>query len=47
LSEKDSDPTLQGHARAQAEGLRHKSAFEQPINYSGRGTAIPEHCEIS
>jgi hypothetical protein len=28
-------------------GLRQKSAFAQPINYSGSGTAIPEECKIS
>jgi hypothetical protein len=47
LSEKDSDPTLQGDARAHADGLRHKSAFAEPINYSGSGTAISEQCEIT
>jgi len=47
LSEKDSDPTLQLYPSAHAGGLRHKSAFAQPINYSGSGTAIPEQCEIS
>jgi hypothetical protein len=45
-SEKDSDPTLQGHPRAPSLGLCQKSAFAQPINYRGRGTAIPEECEI-
>jgi len=46
-SEKDSDPTLQGHARSQAGGLRQKTTFAHPINYSGRGTAILEECEMS
>jgi hypothetical protein len=45
-SEKDSDPTLQGHAGAHAGGLRQKSAFAQPINDNGRGVAIPKECEI-
>jgi hypothetical protein len=46
MSEKNSDPTLQSRAGAHADGLRHKSASAQPINYSGSGTAIPEQCEI-
>jgi len=45
-SQKDGDPTLQGHPAAPSLGRRQKSAFAQPVNYSGRGTAIPEECEI-
>jgi hypothetical protein len=47
MSEKDSDPTLQGHPAAPSRGLRQKFAFAQPINYSRRRMAIPEECEIS
>jgi len=46
LSEKDSDPTLQSHPGASSLGLRQKSAFAQPINYSGRG-AGPAEGEIT
>jgi hypothetical protein len=45
-AQQDSDPTPQGHAKTPSRSLRQKSAFAQPINYSGRGTAIPEECEI-
>jgi len=45
-SEKDSNPTVQGDPGASSLGLRQKSALTQPINYGGRGTAIPEECEI-
>jgi len=45
-SQKDGDPALQGHPPAPSLGLRQKSAFAQPINYSGRRAAIPEECEI-
>jgi hypothetical protein len=38
---------LQGHPGAPSRGLRYKSAFAQPINYSGRRVAIPEECEIN
>jgi hypothetical protein len=37
MSQKDSDPTLQGHPGAPSLGLGYKSAFAQPINHSGRG----------
>jgi hypothetical protein len=47
MSEKDSDPTLKGHARTPSGGFREKSAFAQPIKYCGRGTAIPEECKIN
>jgi len=47
MSEKDSDPTIQGYPPAPSRGLRQKSAFAQPINYSGRGTVIPEECKIT
>ena len=47
VSAKESGPTLQGHSGAASLGLRQKSAFAQPTNYSGRGTAIPEECKIS
>jgi len=47
MSEKDSDPTLKGHARTPSGGFREKSAFAQPITYCGRGTAIPEECKIN
>ena len=47
VSAKDSDPTLQGHPWAASRGLRQKSAFAQPINYSGRRVVIPEECKIT
>jgi hypothetical protein len=47
MSEKDSDPTLQGHPGAPSHSFRQKSAFAQPSNNSGRGAAIPEECKIS
>ena len=46
-SEKDSGPTLQGHAAAEMGGLRHKATFAQPINNNRRRIAIPEECEIT
>jgi hypothetical protein len=47
MSEKDSDPTLQGHPTAPSRGLRQKFAFAQPTNYNRRRITIPEECEIS
>jgi hypothetical protein len=47
MAKKNSEPTLQGHPCAPSLGLRQKSPFAQPINYSGRGAAIPEESKIS
>jgi hypothetical protein len=42
LSEKDSDPTLQGHAGAPSFGPREKSALAQATDYKGRWTITLE-----
>jgi len=46
LSEKDSGPTLQGHAGAPSFGRRQKSALAQAIDYKGRWAIVPE-CKIT
>jgi hypothetical protein len=47
MSEKDSDPTLQGHSAGPPGGLDQKSAFAQPINRTERGASNPAECDIT
>src|SRR5215510_5520410 len=48
ISEKDSDPTLQGHPAAwRTGGLHEKSAFAQPFNLIETGADSPAECDIT
>ena len=48
MSEKGSDPTPQGHpTAAPMGGLHQKSAFTQPVNYSGSRACSPAECDIT
>src|SRR5262249_52974497 len=48
ISEKDSDPTLQGHPAARRTGgLHEKSAFAQPFNLIEPGADSPAECDIT
>jgi hypothetical protein len=48
VSEKSSDPTLQGHpTAAPIGGLHQKSAFAQPFNRTGMGARSPAECDIT
>jgi hypothetical protein len=48
VSEKGSDPILQGHPTAKPiSGLHQKSALAQPVNRIGRGAGSPAECDIT
>jgi hypothetical protein len=48
MSEKDSDPTLQGHPAAKPTGgLHQKSALAQPFNRTEMGADSPAECDIT
>ena len=47
MTEKNSDPTAQGHPVAASIGLHKKSAITKPLSVNGSGVVNPAECEMT